>query len=371
MKIGIDARLWSGAGLGRYIRNLILNLSRIDSKNEYILFVLKSDKENIEKKVGKNFKIVVSNIKPHTLREQYEFPKILKRENLDLVHFPYFSIPIFYNKPFVITIHDLIYHHFASGESSTLPYWLFGFKMFSYRVVINRAAINSKKIIAVSEFTKKDIVKMMHIDPDKIKVIYESADDFKNTNKKNSKYNNYFLYVGNIYPHKNSEKLVDAFLEFSKNNQTKLIFVGKTDTFYKKFNEKYKEEIRKEKILIIESASDEDLSLLYKNAIALVRPSLMEGFSLPPLESLQINTPVLVSDIPVHKEILGDSAIYFDLNDEMDLVSKLNYMLNLTTQEKSNLLKKRNQILDKLSWKNTARQTLEVYESCLSVRQSK
>lgn len=365
MKIGIDVRLWDSTGVGRYIRNIVINLSSIDKKNDYILFSTPENENEIRSKVGSNFRIVRANIKPHTLKEQYELPKIISRENLDLMHFPYFSVPIFYKKPFLVTIHDLIYHHYATGESSTLPYWLFGMKMFSYRVVINHAIGSAKKIIAVSEFTKKDIVKEMHIDPERIEVIYESADDFKVKGNVKNEYDNYFLYVGNIYPHKNSDLLVKAFLSL-KEKDIKLIFVGKTDHFYKKMKDKYSEEIKSKRIVFLDKVSDEDLANLYKNSIALVRPSLMEGFSLPPIESLQLFSPVLVSDIPVHHEILGDSAVYFDPSSEMDLVSKLEFMLNLTTQEKDKLVKKGKERISKLSWEITARKTLQVYESSTS-----
>ncbi len=365
MKIGIDVRLWTAGGVGRYIKNIVINLSKIDKKNNYVLFALSEDQEIIRKNVGENFKITVANIKPHSLKEQLEFPKILNKEKLDLVHFPYFSTPIFYKKPFVVTIHDLIYHHFASGESSTLPYWLFGFKMFSYRIVINHAIGNAKKIIAVSEFTKKDIVKIMHVDPARIQVIYESADDFKLSNASENNLGEYFLYVGNIYPHKNSNVLVESFLKL-KDKNLKLIFVGKEDSFYKKFKDKYSAEIKSGRIIILEKVDDKYLLSLYKNAIAFVRPSLMEGFSLPPIEALRLGTPVLVSDIPVHREILGDAAIYFDLNNEMDLVSKMEFMLNLTTQDKEKLIKKSKEKLNKLSWESAAQQTLKVYESSAS-----
>lgn len=370
MRIGIDARLWSGAGLGRYTKNIVINLSKIDTKNDYVIFTTKENESEIKNVVGKNFTIISFDARHHTLREQIEFPKVLKKENLDLIHFPYFSVPIFYRKPFVVTIHDLIYHHYATGEASTLPYWLFGFKMLSYRVVISTAINKSKKIITVSEFAKKDIIKLMHIDPEKIKVIYESADDFKKQNIQKTNKENYFLYVGNIFPHKNSEVLVKAFLDFSKGKNIKLIFVGKDDVFYRKFKHKYLKEIEKGKIEVLDKVDDEKLYNLYRNAVALVRPSLMEGFSLPPLEAIESEAPVLVSDIPVHREILGDAAIYFNPKDEMDLVSKMDYVLNLTTKQRELVLRKGKEKLKNFSWESTARKTLQVYESCVGVRQN-
>lgn len=127
MRIGIDARLWNETGVGRYIRNLVYNLLEIDSRNEYVLFTNKQTIEEIKehkskiKFEDKKLKLVETNIRWHSVSEQIKFPKILEKEKLDLMHFPYFSVPILYNRPFVITIHDLIINHFSTGKASTLP----------------------------------------------------------------------------------------------------------------------------------------------------------------------------------------------------------------------------------------------------------
>src|SRR5688500_13416898 len=97
MKIGIDCRLWNETGVGRYIRNLVGQLQEIDKKNEYVLFMLPKDVANSKWKMenGK-WKIVLADIRWHSVEEQVKFPKILEKENLDLMHFPYFSVPIRY-----------------------------------------------------------------------------------------------------------------------------------------------------------------------------------------------------------------------------------------------------------------------------------
>ena len=93
MKIGIDCRLLNETGVGRYVRNLVKELQILDKKNDYVLFALSKDRDQLKIQNSK-FKIVYTDIKWHTLDEQLRFPRILNRENLDLVHFPYFSIPI-------------------------------------------------------------------------------------------------------------------------------------------------------------------------------------------------------------------------------------------------------------------------------------
>src|SRR5690349_17429006 len=114
MRIGIDARLWRETGVGRYIRNLVWQLQKLDKQNDYVLFVQNGFTRDELGFTDSRWKIVPTGIHWHSLSEQKDFPKLLNKENLDLMHFPYFSHPIFYNKPFVITIHDLIVTHFPT-----------------------------------------------------------------------------------------------------------------------------------------------------------------------------------------------------------------------------------------------------------------
>src|SRR2546422_331574 len=129
MKIGIDARLLGETGVGRYIRNLVEQLQEIDRKNEYVLFVQSKDLQNISSQIEihrkDKWKVVSIDIHWHTLEEQIHLPRVFYKENLDLMHFPYFSLPILYNRPFVVTIHDLINNHYPTGKASTLPFPLY------------------------------------------------------------------------------------------------------------------------------------------------------------------------------------------------------------------------------------------------------
>ena len=120
MKIGIDARMYGPrcSGLGRYIQQLILNLEGQDKENSYIIFL---NKENFDdyKPIENNFKKVLVDIPWYSWGEQIKFLKILNKENLDLMHFPHFNVPIFYYKKYIVTIHDLIMYHFPRPEAST------------------------------------------------------------------------------------------------------------------------------------------------------------------------------------------------------------------------------------------------------------
>lgn len=378
MRIGIDARLWSESGVGRYIRNLVLQLQEIDKKNEYVLFVLNRNlKEVLHCVQNDNFKVVDANIRWHTLEEQIKFPSILHKEKLDLVHFPYFSVPIFYQKTFVVTIHDLILHHFPTGQASTLPLPFYWCKLCGYKFVMQQAARKAQKIITVSNATKDEIIDHLYINKHKIVVTYEGVDKHiacskwhieKNDKRSAISDKQYFLYIGNAYPHKNLERLIEAFSKLEhQNSKTKLILVGKEDFFYKRLKEKVSAMRLDVSVQFYGEATDEELSGLYMHALALVMPSLMEGFGLPVLEAMANRCLVLASDIPVHHEIAGEAAIYFNPNYSDDLVEKLKVISSNGKNYYNKKIEEGLGVSKKFSWQKMAKETLSVYESSFSL----
>ena len=257
MKIGIDARFWNETGVGRYIRNLVGELSEIDKTNSYVLF-MKSDDTKLFKPKNNRWSVISTDIHWHSLSEQLHFSQILNQQNLDLMHFPYFSIPIRYSRPYIVTIHDLILHHFATGEATTLPFQIYKLKLAGYKYIMNRAARNAKRIITVSHATSKEIIDHLHVNPSKVSVIYEGVDPAIKNRKpyhkgtsysptgglspsegriaaktENRKHGKYFLHVGNVYPHKNAKRLIEAFSQVNSDGYS-LLFVGKKDYFMQK-----------------------------------------------------------------------------------------------------------------------------------------
>jgi len=375
MKIGIDCRLWDETGVGRYIRNLVEQLLTIDKKNEYILFVLSRDEENIKYQISnikKKWKLRPADVRWHSIEEQLKFPTTLKRENLDLVHFTYFSVPIFYNRPFVVTIHDLIINHFSTGRASTLPYPIYSLKLLGYKFIMSQAVKKAKKIITVSNATKKEIIDHLGVDSSKVVVTYEGV---QLPNKKNDKWKiingKYFLYVGNAYPHKNLERLLKAFKLL--NSDANLFLVGKEDYFYKRLGKKVREMGISDRVIFLQSVLDQELVDLYRNALALVLPSLMEGFGLPALEAMANKCLVLASDIPSLRETCGDAALYFDPYNPKDIAEKMKAVcFNDLPAGKAGLnhfSKNRIEGLERakfFSWRKMAQETLAVYEKSAS-----
>lgn len=368
MKIGIDARLYSQTGVGRYIRNLIKELEKIDTKNDYVIFLLPKDSDKIILKSPQWTKKTI-NIKWHSLREQILLPFILDKEKCDLIHFPYFSVPILYRGKFLITVHDLIMNHFSTGRASSLPLPLYKIKYMFYRLILQQTIKKSIKIIAVSRATKQEIIDHYSVSDSKISVIYEASElghEKVNLYQLPSVKNKFFLYVGNAYPHKNLETVISAFKIISENYANlQLILVGEKDYFYKRLLNKVVEQ-KIPNIILRESVGDNELISLYKNAIALIFPSLMEGFGLPAVEAMTIGCPVIASNIPSLLEVCDKAALYFDPFNSNELKAIMTRFIDdADTRTKQIQLGFKQS--KKYSWQKTALQTLNAYESCFSL----
>ncbi|MFA6466443.1 MAG: glycosyltransferase family 1 protein [Patescibacteria group bacterium] len=360
MRIVIDFRIFStkAGGLGRYNQEFLNELKKLDQSNEYILLF----KENPKIDLPANFKIQICDCHWYGLKEQIVLPWLLYKLKADLVHFPHFNVPIFYFGKFVVTIHDLIMTKFPSRKASTLNIFLFRIKYYFYQLVIRQAVKKSKIIIAVSKFTANDIreyFKLTDKEAQKIKVVYEGLSTYIDSSKKALKLpQNYFLYVGNAYPHKNLEFLIKVFKEFwQKHPEYYLILVGHKNYFY----EKLAKNVDCPNLIFTGHAEDDELASYYKNAKAYIFPSLYEGFGLPPLEAMSYGLPVLSSTSSSLPEILGHSALYFDPQDRDDLKKK---MSDIVSDEalRDNLIKAGYRQIDKYSWSKMAEEILDIYK---------
>lgn len=223
-------------------------------------------------------------------------------------------------------------------------------------------AKNAKKIIVPSVATKNEVMDHLKISETKIAVTYEAVDDklkIENLKLKIGKYGKYFLYVGNAYPHKNLERLIKAFNEISKEyKDLRLVFVGNKDYFYQKLE---KENIS-DKIVFYGKATDDELLTFYSNAIALVSPSLMEGFGLPVLEAMTNNCLVLCSDIPAFREIAKETVIYFNPYSISDIKEKLLLACSNDSNHWNKFKEMAKTKEKEFSWEKMAKETLKVYE---------
>jgi len=173
MRILIDGRLYGleNAGLGRYVMNLVNELSKLDSQNEYVLLLRKKYYNSL--KLPVNWKKVLADFRHYSFAEQVKLPGIIGGEKPDLVHFPHFNVPVFYRGRYVVTIHDMLMHRFAGLSATTLPALFYLFKQSVYKFVFSMALKKAVMIIVPSETVKRDLIRYQKIDPRKVEVIYE------------------------------------------------------------------------------------------------------------------------------------------------------------------------------------------------------
>lgn len=361
MNIGIDARLWYESGVGRYIRNIVTGLESKKTSHTFTIFLTRKAFNEVQFK-NPNFKKVLADVKWHTISEQWKFKEILERHDLDLVHFPYFSFPVFYKGSFVITIHDLIIDHYPTGISSSHALPVYYAKYLAYKQITKSAVKKAKKIIVPSNATKNELIDHYKAPINKLEVVYEGFDPLikDRSSKTDLVSKNYILYVGNAYPHKNLKRLLSSYLLLRKEMDIDLVCIGRNDFFYERLESSFSD------VSFLHDIDDQALFDYYTNAKLVVSPSLMEGFGLPILEAMSLSCPVVCADTSSFAEIGDGAVIYFNPEDSQDLVQKMKKVLQDEALRKS-LIKKGLSQSKKFSWDDAVTKTLKIYESCNSV----
>lgn len=348
MKIGFDARMIFHSGIGTYIRG-ILNILTSMENLDFTLF------GNLSKIADYPAKKVLADFPIYSIREQLFFPQILRKHSLELLHVPHYNVPLGYKGNMVVTIHDLIHLRYPPSRAAYI------YARLMFESVCKRAKI----IIAVSNNTKKDIVKLLGVDERKIRVIYEGLGnkfDQSHTNMEQSNSDSgYILYIGNIKPTKNIFTLVKAFLIAKQNfPEMRLVIAGKN--FMSKETKQYQ---NCPEIQFLGEVPHQEIEKLYKNAKIFIFPSFYEGFGLPPLEAMAYGIPVICSNSSSLPEVVGDAAMLFDPQNVNEL-SGLIVALWKDKEKRKTLSMKGIEQVKKFSWKNCAEQTARVYSEIIS-----
>lgn len=327
LKIVIDARMINHSGIGTYMKNLLNVLV-----DDYQLILL-GDANEIRKFVKSgNIQIIEFHSPIYSISEQLIYS--LKIPNCDIFISPHYNIPLFpiRARKRIVIINDA--NHLAFYNLLT-----FTQKIYT-KIMMNRAVNLSDKIIAISEFSKSEILKYLTVESDKIKVVYYGIDpeDINSELQKETKSfinipEKYFLYVGNIKPHKNLVTLLKAFeliLNFQKGY--KLIIVGKKEGFITGDNEVFKlvqnNKTLSENIIFTGYIDNRELYNYYNKASIFIFPSLYEGFGIPPLEAMICSCPVIASDLTAIPEICGNAVLYINAMDPIDIAEKIKLLIN-------------------------------------------
>jgi len=286
VRIGIDCRKIADFGIGTYVRGLVRGLAEIGGPEKYILFVPRALPELPP---GVPFEQIVTDVPTYSLREPPVMGRAIARARLDLFHSPDLMLP-WTSCPCVVTLHDVIRSHYPPRNPAARIY---------VGVMTPRALHKSVRVLTVSEAAKRAILETFDCDPAKIVVTPNGVDEifFEDGPRAEGRY---FLFVGNDKPHKNVGRLVEAFVR--DDIGARLVLVGAEFARYRDVPG----------VLTPGFVSSSELAALVRGAIALVMPSLEEGFGLPVLEAMAAGAPVIASDIPSLREVTGGRAFHVD-----------------------------------------------------------
>ncbi len=274
-------------------------------------------------------------------------------DKLDVLWVPAHTLPILARPGLakVVTIHGIEYEWLPAYEN-----WL---QRWYLPLSTKYAVMSANKIIAVSEFTKQQLINRLNADADKISVIHEGIN--YQTPRFTKRYNNildrYGLFVGTIQPRKNLVRLIKAYLALSPQPLAlKLVICGKLGWNYQEVLDEAK---KNKNIIITGFVSDEDRNVLLKNALFYVQPSITEGFGLPVLEAMAAGIPVISSNGGALPEVVGDAGLLFDPFVQSDILAKLDQIINNPKLRKL-LISKGHLRTKDFSWDLAAKRTYKI-----------
>ncbi len=382
MKIGINALFcqFPATGSGQYLSHLTHALSEIDQQNEYMLFGSQSIEHSetypypyrVERVPG--FAAKNENIEK-VYWEQFTVPAAAQRAGMDLLHIPYFAPSLFARIPTVVTIHDVI--------PLRLPAYQPNGKVKAYMNLVARAAQRATMVITISQHAKKDIIDVLKLPPERIRVIYEAAgDEYRPVSDPavlaaaRARYGvgeRYIFYLGGLDQRKNVPQLVRAFAHLHGrlgDPGLQLLIAGNPD---KQKGPLFPDprplaaDLGMSGQIIYRFIEEEDKAALYSGASLFVFPSLYEGFGLTPLEAMSSGAPVVCSNRTSLPEVVGDAALSVDPDDLQALVTAMSSVLT-NDDLRADLRARSLRRAQLFNWHKTATETLAVYEEVLARR---
>jgi glycosyltransferase involved in cell wall biosynthesis len=365
MRIGYDLRRINNPGIGRYMRRIVEGVLQQAPQNEYVLIMAPGTEELIAGRPGANVKTVITNLPYYSIREQFELRSIARDERLDLFHSPHFLMPLLPTCPTVITIHDVIYIACKEDLESRVG-------RLYYRWMMKAAAHQSQRIITDSQHSKKDIVRLLGVPPEKVDVVllgvesaFQSVRDPNRVTAVARKYGAtkpFILYTGIYKRRKNHEGLLRAFSEVRKAGVDVQLLIGGPLKEGKAILESMARDLKISSDVVFAGFIEEaDLPALYTGARVYACPSNYEGFGFTILEAMGCGTPVVCNPSTSLPEVAGDAVLWADANSPLEFAEALT---RACTEEelRSKLIERGFQNISRFRWDKAVSETLATYD---------
>lgn len=362
-RFGFDVKtgLPNRVGSSEVCFELLSEIEKLDQKNSYTIYLPCKPTPDLPKERENWYYKVVSGSRLWTL---LALNKVVNQDMPDVFWSPTHYAPLMLKVPLVLTILDVSYKHFPKMFSKKDLYKLSLWGKYSVR--------RADRITTISQASKDDIINEYHVQPEKVAVVSVGIRDIIKTDmakeevfKRHLVETPYILFVGTIQPRKNLARLIEAFSQVKKSNDSEkdlnLVIIGRRGWQFEETFEAPKKYGVSESVNFLENVTDAELPVFYKNAELFVLPSLYEGFGLPILEAMRYGCPVITSNVSSLPEAGGDAAAYFDPTDVEDMADVIKKVL-LDKSLREKMIEKGTQHVKKFSWKNSAVEVLKVLE---------
>ena len=367
MRVAIDARKLHDFGIGTYIRNLLRHLARIDTTNEYVLLCHQPDLD-MAATLGPNFRTVLEPSPNYSVREQFHVPLVLRRERPDVYHAPHYVLPPAVSCASVVTIHDCIHLMFPQYLPSRVAY------AYARSRDVGRGAAGAARssrcrrrrsaTSCTSSTCRRRRWWWCHNAIDERFLVPPPDIELARVRERYQLQHGFVLYAGNIKPHKNLVRLIEAFSQIRQGpfQELKLLIIGDQISKLPALRRAVHQLKLHKHVRFLGYIPDETLAVLYRSAEVFVFPSLYEGFGLPPLEAMASGTPVVTSNTSSLPEVTGGAAVLVDPYDVGSIVDGVRRVL--TDPSLAAELRRKGPLRAReFSWARSVAKTRALYET--------